>query len=155
VITTDQEHFGLIGPLYASVARVVIAEAARTRSSAPSRRARRLNRDLTRALDDGPPARLHGVKRESGLPVLVDGAQSAGAIPVDVGELDFYTVSAQKWLWRPEPTGALYVRDPDSVRIVAPSSFSQSRTSARCLRPRGAARGRRCNDPHRVRIAHV
>src|SRR6476660_3635795 len=69
---------------------------------------------------------LQRVKRESGLPVLADGAQSAGAIAIDVGELDFYTVSAQKWLCAPEPMGALYVRDPDSVRIVAPSSFSQT-----------------------------
>jgi hypothetical protein len=26
VLTTDQEHFGLLGPVYASGARVVIAE---------------------------------------------------------------------------------------------------------------------------------
>src|SRR5204863_453176 len=51
-----------------------------------------------------------------GIPVLVDGAQGAGAIPVDVQELgcDFYTVSAQKWLLGPEGTGALYVR-PERV----------------------------------------
>jgi L-cysteine/cystine lyase len=65
------------------------------------------------------------VKRESGLPLLVDGAQSAGAIPVDVGELDFYTVSAQKWLCAPDPAGALYVRDPTVVRVKTPSYFSQ------------------------------
>jgi len=64
-------------------------------------------------------------RRESGLPVLVDGAQSAGAIPVEIGELDFYTVSAQKWLCSPEPSGALYVRDPELVRIKTPTYFSQ------------------------------
>jgi L-cysteine/cystine lyase len=68
---------------------------------------------------------LHRVKRESGLPLLVDGAQSAGAIPVEVGELDFYTVSAQKWLCAPDPAGALYVRDPATVRVNTPSYFSQ------------------------------
>ena len=68
---------------------------------------------------------LHRLKRESGLAVLVDGAQSAGAIEVDVGELDFYTVSAQKWLCAPDPTGALYVRDPELVRVKSPSYFSQ------------------------------
>ena len=126
VITTDQEHFGLIGPVYASGARVVIAEGnedaildavtPRTKLIATSH----VLWTTGRRLD------LHRVKHESGLPVLVDGAQSAGAIEVDVGELDFYTVSAQKWLCAPEPTGALYVRDPDSMRIVAPSSFSQT-----------------------------
>ena len=41
-----------------------------------------------------------------GVPVLVDGAQGAGAIPVDVEELgaDYY-VSAQKWLLGPPRLG--------------------------------------------------
>jgi selenocysteine lyase/cysteine desulfurase len=68
---------------------------------------------------------VHELKRESGLPVLVDGAQSVGAIPVDVGELDYYTVSCQKWLCGPEPLGALHVRDPERLGIGLPSGFSQ------------------------------
>jgi L-cysteine/cystine lyase len=68
---------------------------------------------------------IHRLKRESGLPLLVDGAQSAGAIEVDVGDIDFYTVSAQKWLCAPDPSGALYVRDPELIRIKSPSYFSQ------------------------------
>ena len=49
--------------------------------------------------------------RERGIPVLVDGAQSAGAIPIDVKELevDFYAIPMQKWLCGPDGTGALYV----------------------------------------------
>jgi L-cysteine/cystine lyase len=125
VITTDQEHFGLTGPLYATGARVVIVEAdedaileavtPRTRLIATSH----VLWTTGRRLD------LHRVKRECGLPVLVDGAQSAGAIEVDVGDLDFYTVSAQKWLCAPDPAGALYVRDPEMIRVRAPSLFSQ------------------------------
>ena len=69
---------------------------------------------------------LHQVKRESGLPVLVDGAQSVGAIPVDVGGFDFYTVSGQKWLCGPDPPGALYVREPERLRIALPSYFAQT-----------------------------
>ena len=44
--------------------------------------------------------------------VAVDGAQSAGAIPIDVHALDvdFYAVPGQKWLCGPEGVGALYVR---------------------------------------------
>ena len=71
-----------------------------------------------------PVAELAG----RGIPLLVDGAQAAGTIPVDVRELgcDFYTVSAQKWLLGPAATGALYVH-PDRVeksRVAFPSYFS-------------------------------
>src|SRR5437764_6556407 len=50
--------------------------------------------------------------RELGIPVLIDGAQSAGAIAVDVKALgiDFYAIPMQKWLCGPDGTGALYVR---------------------------------------------
>ena len=43
---------------------------------------------------------------------LVDGAQSAGAIPLDLpaSGVDFYALPGQKWLCGPEGTGALYVR---------------------------------------------
>jgi L-cysteine/cystine lyase len=68
---------------------------------------------------------VHELKRESGVPVLVDGAQSVGAIPVDVGELDYYTVSCQKWLCGPEPLGALYVRAADELAVRIPSGFAQ------------------------------
>jgi L-cysteine/cystine lyase len=68
---------------------------------------------------------VHELKREAGLPVLVDGAQSVGAVPVDVGDLDFYTVSCQKWLCGPEPLGALHVREPEQLRIGIPSYFAQ------------------------------
>ncbi|WP_309893119.1 aminotransferase class V-fold PLP-dependent enzyme [Archangium sp.] len=48
---------------------------------------------------------------ERGIRVLVDGAQSVGAIPVDVVALgaDFYAFPGQKWLLGPEGVGALYV----------------------------------------------
>ncbi|MGH3050620.1 MAG: aminotransferase class V-fold PLP-dependent enzyme, partial [Gaiellaceae bacterium] len=62
----------------------------------------------------------------SGVPILVDGAQSSGAVQVDVGALDFYTVSAQKWLCGPESTGALYVADPERLPVASPSYMSQS-----------------------------
>lgn len=46
-----------------------------------------------------------------GIPVLIDGAQSTGAIPIDVKalEVDFYAIPMQKWLCGPDGTGALYV----------------------------------------------
>jgi L-cysteine/cystine lyase len=61
------------------------------------------------------------------VPLLVDGAQSAGAVPVDATEADFYTVSAQKWPCGPESTGALYVADPEAMRVAAPTYMAQER----------------------------
>jgi L-cysteine/cystine lyase len=66
-----------------------------------------------------------------GIPVLVDGAQAAGVLEVDVGKLgcEFYTVSGQKWLLGPDATGALYVgaEQLDDLRIAFPSFFSWQR----------------------------
>ena len=60
-----------------------------------------------------------------GIPLLVDGAQAAGAMPVAVADLgcDFYTVSAQKWLLGPDVTGALFVRPErvEELRMAMPS----------------------------------
>jgi len=60
--------------------------------------------------------------RERGIPVLIDGAQAAGAIPIDVKALDvdFYAIPMQKWLCGPDGTGALYVRK-ESLDHVAPT----------------------------------
>ena len=43
---------------------------------------------------------------------LVDGAQSAGAVPLELGAsgVDFYALPGQKWLCGPEGIGALFVR---------------------------------------------
>jgi L-cysteine/cystine lyase len=132
IVTTDEEHFGLLGPLHVSGARVRVA----------ATRGRSREEVLAGLLAEvGPRTRLialshvswvtgsllpiEAVKSETGLPVLVDGAQSVGAIPVHVGDADFYTVSGQKWLCGPDATGALYVRDPESIRVALPTYWSR------------------------------
>ncbi|TML86120.1 MAG: aminotransferase class V-fold PLP-dependent enzyme [Actinobacteria bacterium] len=133
VVTTDSEHPGLLLPLNVSGARVVVApttgrpsrEALETILSAVTPRTRLLALSHV-AYTTGHVLPVHELKAETGLPVLVDGAQSVGAIPVEAREIDFYTVSCQKWLCGPEPIGALYVREPDALRIAAPSYFSQA-----------------------------
>lgn len=59
-----------------------------------------------------PLAEITVMAHERGVLVAVDGAQSVGAIPVDVAALgvDFYAFPGQKWLCGPEGTGGLYVR---------------------------------------------
>ncbi len=132
IVTTDAEHFGLIGPLHASGARVRVA---RVRDRSPE--------DALEAIlgQVGARTRLVALSHVSWLtgnvlpveelreacdvPVLVDGAQAVGAIPVEAAAYDFYTVSGQKWLCGPDATGALFVRDPERLRVATPSYFGQ------------------------------
>jgi L-cysteine/cystine lyase len=132
VVTTDSEHFGLLGPLRASGARVRVA---RIRDLPVERAVEAILAEVgprTRLLALSHVSWLTGnelpveeLQEETGLPLLVDGAQSAGAIPVDASRYDFYTVSAQKWLCGPDATGALYVRDPEQLHVALPTNLSQ------------------------------
>ena len=133
IVTTDAEHFGLTGALHTSGARVRVVKVQ--------------DRPAAEALDAilaevGPRTRLvglshvlwlnghlipiEGLKEAISAPLLVDGAQSVGAIPVDAAPYDFYTVSGQKWLCGPAPTGALYVKNPERLAVAMPSYFSQA-----------------------------
>jgi L-cysteine/cystine lyase len=131
VVTTDAEHPGLLAPLGASAARIRVAEVSKRPTAEALELVLAQVTPRTRLIaishvlwTTGQVMPVHEVKAETGLPVLVDGAQSAGAIPVELGELDFYTVSAQKWPCGPEPTGALYVREPEALRVALPTSWS-------------------------------
>jgi L-cysteine/cystine lyase len=85
---------------------------------------------------------------DRGVMVSVDGAQSAGAIELDLDTLgvDFYALSGQKWLCGPEGTGALYVR-ADRIADLQPtfvgySSFDNQDWHGHFLPAPGAARYR-------------
>ncbi|MEA2306861.1 MAG: L-cysteine/cystine lyase [Solirubrobacteraceae bacterium] len=114
VLTAPDEHPGVLGPL-ASAARTVGIEV----RTAPFE-------DLVEAVEPGrtklvacshvswvtgrlAPAALAEVGRE--IPVLLDGAQGVGAVPVDLDALGcaFYAGSGQKWLCGPVGTGMLWV----------------------------------------------
>ena len=61
--------------------------------------------------------------------MLLDGAQSAGHIALDMRDLDcdFYSIPGQKWLLGPEGVGALYIRQ-DLISQVQPT-FVAGRSS--------------------------
>jgi L-cysteine/cystine lyase len=132
VITTDGEHFGLLGALAASPAQVRVAA---VRELPPEESLEVLQREVTPktkllALShvcwmSGNRFPVEQLGEATGLPVLVDGAQSAGAIDVDATAFDFYAFSCQKWLCGPDATGGLVVRDPEALPVTAPSYLSQ------------------------------
>jgi L-cysteine/cystine lyase len=142
VVTTDSEHFGLLGPLHASGARIVVtAPEPDAILAAVGTRTRLLA--ISQVLwTTGAVLPVRELRERSGLPVLVDGAQSVGAISVEAGGLDFLTISGQKWLCGPDATGALIVADPERLRIARPSflsKLSSERDGSFVPRP-GAAR---------------
>jgi L-cysteine/cystine lyase len=112
VLTSDAEHPGLLGPLLAARERVGITIREAPLADLPG--------------EVGPRTRLVACSHvgwqrgdlapsfaglDPGVPVLLDGAQGAGAIEIDVAALGcaFYAAAGQKWLCGPVGTGMLYV----------------------------------------------
>jgi L-cysteine/cystine lyase len=123
IVTSDEEHPGVLGPLAGQRARGVdvrvvpwpdVADAVgpRTRLVVCSHVSWLSGRcaplEALRALD---------------VPVLLDGAQGAGAVPVDVEALGCaaYAAAGQKWLCGPEGTGLLYVSPALRERMRPPA----------------------------------
>jgi len=125
VITTSAEHFGLLGSLGVCAARVVVVDPEPERILAAVTPRTRLIAVSQVLWTTGQVLPVRALREESRVPVLVDGAQSVGAIPVTAAGVDFLTVSGQKWLCGPDTTGALVVADPERLRVTAPSYFAQ------------------------------
>jgi selenocysteine lyase/cysteine desulfurase len=111
VLTSDEEHPGLLGPLIAARATGV-----RVREAPFAELASAVGPDtaliacshvswITGA--EAPVADLVA----TGIPVVLDGAQGAGAIAVSVHDLGVaaYAAAGQKWLCGADGTGMLYV----------------------------------------------
>ncbi|HYX77575.1 MAG TPA: aminotransferase class V-fold PLP-dependent enzyme [Gaiellaceae bacterium] len=133
IVTSDVEHFGLLGPLLASPARVRVAHLRDVPpADAPSLVLGQVT-ERTKLIALSHVSWLTGnslgareLREETELSILVDGAQTAGVCPTEAAQFDFYTVSGQKWLCGPDSTGALYVRDPERLRVALPTYMSQS-----------------------------
>lgn len=135
IITTNHEHISMLAPLYQLRARygVVVRMADLGPDAAlpaPEAVAARIT-DRTRLIAISHVTWTTGARLDinaigamghaQGIPVLIDGAQSAGAIPIDVHALDvdFYALPGQKWLCGPDGTGALYARREALNRVTS------------------------------------
>ena len=132
IVTSDAEHPGLIGPLLAARERgatikaVPFAELANAVTASTTLVAASHVSWITGEL---APAELAEVP----VPVILDGAQGVGAVPVDVKALGCvaYAGPGQKWLCGADGTGMLYL-DPEfgeRVKTIFPTYFSFEDTS--------------------------
>lgn len=68
-----------------------------------------------------PARELCRMAEERGVVTVLDGAQAAGNIPIDVKDIgcSFYLLSCHKWLLGPEGIAAVYIREDliDKVRV--------------------------------------
>ena len=74
-----------------------------------------------------PVAEISSLARSKGILCIVDGAQAAGAIHVDVKKLGChaYATSGHKWLMGPKGTGILYL-SKEAQDIIRPMQFEDS-----------------------------
>lgn len=134
VVTTRQEHPGVTGPLALARARGVEVTYADIGDGGDDARTLEALEaaitDRTRLVAAShvlwttgavlPIAAIGELARRHGALFLVDGAQSAGAIPVpfDASGADAYAIAGQKWLLGPEGTGAVAVRPEVAQRLI-------------------------------------
>jgi selenocysteine lyase/cysteine desulfurase len=133
VVTSDEEHPGLLAPLaaleidagitvtFAPFAEIANAVTPRTKLIACSH----VSWINGQVVDVGALA-------ATGIPVLLDGAQGLGAIPVNPEQLGcaFYAAAGQKWLCGPDQSGFLYVHEDWVERLGAPWPGYQSLADA-------------------------
>jgi len=123
VVTSDQEHPGLLGPLIAArhrgatVRPVPFMELANAVTATTTLVAASHVNWIT---GEVAPTELADVS----VPVILDGAQGSGAVPVDVGKLGCvaYAAAGQKWLCGADGTGMLWLDREfgERVRTVMP-----------------------------------
>ena len=129
ILTSDEEHPGLLGPLVAARERhgVTIRSAPLAELASAVGPATKLVACSHVGWQRGDLAPSFASLPED-VPVLLDGAQGAGAVPVDVAALGcaFYAAAGQKWLCGPTGTGMLYVAPAwqDRLPAIGPTYLS-------------------------------
>ena len=163
VVTSDEEHPGVLAPLGALRKRLGIHVRIAPFAELPG--------------EVGPNTRLVACSHVSwrtgqvmdtaalaatGATVLLDGAQGLGAVPVDVRSLgcDYYAASGQKWLCGPNGVGYLYARAELIGDLPAPWPGYQvlvdpARPLESDLHPDARRLGTGFPSPHDAAFAHA
>ena len=123
VVTSDEEHPGLLAPLGRARRRCGIEV-----KVVPFEEVAGAVSPSTRLIACSHVSWVSGRVADvsalaaTGVPVLLDAAQALGAVPVDVRALgcDFYAGSGQKWLCGPEGSGCLFVRRERLDQLLVP-----------------------------------
>ncbi len=111
ILTSDEEHPGLLGALQAARdvhgVRIRVAPFDELANAVTPATTIVACSHVNWTRGAIAPAEL----AELDIPVVFDGAQGAGAVPIDLGALgcDAYAAAGQKWLCGPDGSGLLYV----------------------------------------------
>ena len=143
ILTTDQEHGGgllcwnYLAKYYGVIIDMIIIPPGENNAAAILNRIKDSIKKETKLISVShifsstglrmPIAEISSLARSKGILCIVDGAQAAGAINVNVKELgcDAYATSGHKWLMGPKGTGLLYL-SKDVQHIIRPMQFEES-----------------------------
>ncbi len=137
IITTTEEHPGVLVPLRIMRDRRGISVTQVAWENDPADLARAIGAAVTPSTAavvvshvswiTGKIADLGMIREQIGadIPLIVDGAQGAGVVPVRWADAswDAYTVSGQKWTLGPSGSGCLAIRDPERFNPVMGGFF--------------------------------
>jgi selenocysteine lyase/cysteine desulfurase len=94
-----------------------------------------------------PVRKVGAIARRHGIPLLVDAAQTAGAIPIDVGamNIDLLAFTGHKSLFGPQGTGGLYIREglDEQIPPLMMGGADRNSKSSRISCPTSTNRARR------------
>jgi selenocysteine lyase/cysteine desulfurase len=143
ILTTDQEHGGGLlcwnyyAKYYGVIIDTIIIPPGENNAEAILNRIKESIKKETRLISVShifsstglrmPVAEISALARSKNIICIVDGAQAAGAIKVNVKELGChaYATSGHKWLMGPKGTGLLYL-SKDVQDIIRPMQFEES-----------------------------
>jgi selenocysteine lyase/cysteine desulfurase len=143
ILTTDQEHGGgalcwnYFAKYYGVVIDIITIPPGENNADAILSNIKKNIKNETRLISVShifsstglrmPIAEISSLARSKNILCIVDGAQAAGAIKVNVKELGChaYATSGHKWLMGPKGTGLLYL-SKEAQDIIRPMQFEES-----------------------------